>query len=100
MPEASLQLALARHWELLKKLPSRGPGMTASDLTKYLRDEMGFAVSKRTVERDLIDLARLFGSRCNDDSIPDGWHWLPGNLILNGRPGFTRLSRASATPAR
>jgi len=78
MPKSSNQLALSRQWELLKKLPSRGPGITASDLTDYLRDEMGFAVSKRTVERDLIDLARLFGIRCNDESVPYGWHWLPG----------------------
>lgn len=78
MPKSSNQLALARQWEMLKRLPGRSPGITASDLTAYLKDEMGFEVSKRTVERDLIELSNTFGLVCNDQSVPYGWHWLPG----------------------
>lgn len=91
MPKSSNQLALARQWEILKKLPARGPGITAGDLTDYLRDEIQFAVSKRTVERDLIDLARLFGICCNDESMPYGWHWLPGRQC-----DFTSIDLADA----
>lgn len=77
MPKSSLQLALARQWELLKKLPPRGPGLTASQITAWLK-EQGYPVSKRTVERDLIELSASFGIRCNDKSTPYGWHWMPG----------------------
>lgn len=77
MPKSSNHLALARQWEMLKKIPSRGPGITASELTAWLR-ENGYAVSKRTVERDLNDLSGLFGITCNDESMPYGWHWIAG----------------------
>ncbi|WP_194757189.1 helix-turn-helix transcriptional regulator [Aliidiomarina indica] len=66
---------VTRQWELLKQLPSRGPGITSGELTQRLIDE-GFAVSKRTVERDLSDLSCLFPIQCNDKSRPFGWYWL------------------------
>ncbi len=91
MPKSSNQLALARQWEMLKRLPSRGPGITASDLTAYLKEEKQFEVSKRTVERDLIELAATFGIRCNDNSTPYGWHWLPGKQC-----DFTSIDLADA----
>lgn len=77
MPKSSNHLALARQWEMLKKIPTRSPGITATELSAWLRDN-GYAVSKRTVERDLNDLSRLFGLSCNDGSTPYRWHWLPG----------------------
>jgi predicted DNA-binding transcriptional regulator YafY len=77
MPKSSNHLALARQWEMLKKIPARAPGITANELTSWLKDQ-GFAVSKRTVERDLNELSALFGIMRNDVSIPYGWHWMPG----------------------
>lgn len=77
MPKSSHHVALARQWELLKRLPSRPPGVTAAEMTAWLGDE-GYAVSKRTVERDLVDLSALFPLRCNDSSVPYGWYWMPG----------------------
>ena len=77
MPKSPLQFALARQWEMLRKLPARGPGLTASQITVWLR-EQGYRVSKRTVERDLIDLSAIFGLVCNSESVPYGWHWMPG----------------------
>lgn len=91
MPKSSNQLALARQWEMLKKLPSRGPGITATELTAYLREEKQFEVSKRTVERDLIELSATFGIRCNDSSTPYGWHWMPGKQC-----DFTSIDLADA----
>jgi len=91
MPKASVQFAIARQWEMLKKLPSRGPGITAAQLTAYLRGETGFTVSKRTVERDLIELAGQFGIHCNEQSVPYGWHWLPGKQC-----DFTSVDLADA----
>ncbi|WP_185960788.1 helix-turn-helix transcriptional regulator [Aliidiomarina halalkaliphila] len=65
---------ITRQWELLKQLPSRGPGITCSELTQRLKDD-GFDVSKRTVERDLGELSCLFPIQCNDKSKPFGWYW-------------------------
>lgn len=79
MPKASLLPALARQWEMLKKLPVHSPGITAKQLTDYLNEEKGYAVSKRTVERDLLGLAEVFGIRCNDESTPYGWYWISGS---------------------
>jgi predicted DNA-binding transcriptional regulator YafY len=75
MPKSAVHNAIARQWELLKSLPTRGSGITAAGLTERLRDA-GFKVAKRSVERDLIELSRLFPIRCNDISMPYGWLWM------------------------
>jgi predicted DNA-binding transcriptional regulator YafY len=67
--------AITRQWELLKILPSVGSGKSSRELALLL-DERGFSVSKRTVERDLTELMRLFPIECNDKSIPYGWRWV------------------------
>lgn len=77
MPRSSNHLALARQWEMLKRLPSRGPGITARELVEDLQED-GFTVTKRTVERDLVDLSGQFGIACNDEQKPFGWYWLSG----------------------
>jgi predicted DNA-binding transcriptional regulator YafY len=80
MPSANHETTLARQWELLKMLPSRGPGMTSRDLRDRL-ERAGHEVSKRTVERDLSELSRLFPIISNEISTPFGWHWKPGARV-------------------
>lgn len=80
MPAASTRSTLSRQWELLKLLPTRGPGHTSSELRQRLADE-GHAVSKRTIERDLAELAGIFPLQCNDKSAPYGWYWMPGRAV-------------------
>jgi predicted DNA-binding transcriptional regulator YafY len=77
MPRVSNHLSLARQWELLKRLPARAPGITARELADRLKED-GYPVTKRTIERDLVDLSIQFGIACNDSSKPFGWHWMPG----------------------
>jgi predicted DNA-binding transcriptional regulator YafY len=72
---AKIHQAIARQWQLLKLLPSRGPGKSARELAELLGQE-GFEVTKRTVERDLNELLCLFPIVCNDKGTPYGWHWL------------------------
>lgn len=74
MPSNKTRNTLARQWELLKLLPTRGAGKTAKEIADALA-EAGFVVSKRQVERDLLDLQEVFGFECNDTSIPYGWRW-------------------------
>lgn len=77
MPKAGSQQTLARQWEILKLIPARGSGITASELASTL-DGLGFTVTKRTVERDLQELSVAFGLVCNDKAKPYGWRWADG----------------------
>jgi predicted DNA-binding transcriptional regulator YafY len=83
MPSNKTRNTLARQWELLKLLPSRGAGKSAKEIADALA-EAGFAVSKRQVERDLLDLQEVFGLECNDVSIPYGWRWGAAPIELPG----------------
>jgi hypothetical protein len=74
LPFATTRATLSRQWALLRQLPSRSPGITSAELVWRLRD-VGFTVSKRTVERDLNELSLIFPLERNDKSIPFGWHW-------------------------
>jgi predicted DNA-binding transcriptional regulator YafY len=74
LPFATTRATLSRQWALLRQLPSRSPGITSAELVWRLRD-VGFNVSKRTVERDLNELSLIFPLERNDKSIPFGWHW-------------------------
>lgn len=69
---------ISRQWQLLKLLPSRGPGLTAAQITMRLNSEEHHDIKKRTVERDLQELSLLFPLQCNNRGKPYGWHWMPG----------------------
>ncbi len=77
MSAISTRGTLGRQWELLRSLPARPPGVTAQMLVERLC-EAGFKVSKRTIERDLVELSQLFPLQCNDKGTPYGWYWTPG----------------------
>jgi len=77
MPRSDSASTLARQWELLKQLPAGPPGITTRALVDKL-SERGYAISKRSVERDLHDLSRVFPLVCNDKGVPHGWHWMKG----------------------
>ena len=100
LPFATTRATLSRQWALLRQLPSRPPGNTSAELVWRLRD-VGFTVSKRTVERDLNELSLIFPLERNDKSIPFGWHWaatagsdLRGNFDLQG---YLRAGAAQGT---
>lgn len=80
MPSNSTRNTLRRQWELLKALPSRGPGITIRELTDSLHN-LDLGVSRRQIERDLRDLSVLFPIACNDAGKPYGWHWMKGASI-------------------
>ena len=75
MPSADHETTLARQWELLRNhLPSRPPGRTSKDLRDRLQ-AAGHNVKKRTVERDMVELSRIFPIVRNEKGVPYGWHW-------------------------
>ncbi|MHB8472331.1 MAG: helix-turn-helix transcriptional regulator [Gammaproteobacteria bacterium] len=75
MGKAKSNDTLARQWQLLKELPKGPPGVTPRDLTDKLES---FRVDKRTVERDLVSLSRIFPLCCNNKGVPHGWYWMAG----------------------
>lgn len=75
MPGSDHETTLARQWELLRNhLPSRPPGRTSRELRDRMEDA-GHNVTKRTIERDMEELSRIFPIGRNEVSIPYGWHW-------------------------
>ena len=76
MPAKQTRHTLVRQWALLQLLPARGPGKTAKELTDALNSD-GYNISKRQVERNLIELYDAFGLDLNNTSIPYGWRLPP-----------------------
>ncbi len=76
MPAKQTRHTLVRQWALLQLLPTRGPGKTAKELTDALNSD-GYNISKRQVERDLIELYDAFGLDLNNASVPYGWRLPP-----------------------
>jgi len=77
LPSHPTRHTIARQWQLLKLLPGRHPGMSSTQLQAALTI-VGHTTSKRTVERDLVELAALFPLQCNSKGMPYGWYWQPG----------------------
>lgn len=86
MPANKTRNTLARQWELLQLIPTRGDGKTSSEFTDAL-NQLGFKVSKRQMERDLGALMEAFPLECNNDSIPFFWKWIDGASV--DLPGLT-----------
>lgn len=65
---------LLRHWQTLRLIPRYPRKVTAGDVCQQLGAE-GFRVGKRTVERDLQALSRIFPLVVDDRAKPFGWSW-------------------------
>ncbi len=65
---------LLRQWAMLRMVPRYPQKITARDLTDRLEGE-GFPVSKRTIERDLMELSAAFPLALDDREKPYGWSW-------------------------
>jgi predicted DNA-binding transcriptional regulator YafY len=63
-----------RHWVMLRAVPRLPRKLTAAELKQHLADE-GFDVSKRTVERDLVNLSTVFSLVCDEAASGSGWSW-------------------------
>jgi predicted DNA-binding transcriptional regulator YafY len=75
MPSSDHGTTLARQWELLRNhLPPRPPGKSSTQLRDALANA-GHDVTKRTIERDMHELSRIFPIDRNEKNAPFGWHW-------------------------
>lgn len=65
---------LLRHWQTLRLIPRYPRKATAGEICEALA-EAGFSVGKRTIERDLQALSRIFPLLLDDREKPYGWSW-------------------------
>lgn len=78
--------ALLRQWEMLKLIP-RDKKITVAQLSEKLKD-LGYSVSRRTLERDLDRLSKPFCLEADTRSKPYGWRYAI-NMKYPGIPSLT-----------
>jgi predicted DNA-binding transcriptional regulator YafY len=67
---------LMRQWDMLRMIPRYPVKLSAATVVARLNGE-GYSVTKRTVERDLQALSRVFPLMSDSRSMPFGWSWEP-----------------------
>lgn len=72
---ATNQQSLLRQWHMLRMVPRAPAKISAKELCERL-GAADFIVTKRTVERDLKELADVFPIVVDDREKPYGWSWL------------------------
>jgi predicted DNA-binding transcriptional regulator YafY len=65
---------LLRQWELLRAIPRAPRKIDVATLMQRL-EATGYPTNKRTIQRDLNSLSRVFPLQSDDKSIPYGWSW-------------------------
>ncbi len=78
----AIDKTLFRQWAMLRMIPRHPRRVSATELTARL-NELGYAVNKRTVERDLTMFETMFGLVADDRSRPYGWYWSADNPSLD-----------------
>ena len=72
---------ILRFLTMLRMLPRAPRKIDTAALERRLHDE-GFSVTRRTIQRDLHQLARTFALIC-DDHRPAGWSWALDAALLD-----------------
>lgn len=75
---------LYRQWLMLNKIPVAPRKIDCATLEEQLKEE-GYAVSRRTIQRDLMKLAEsgFFPLEYADASTPYGWSWAKGGALFD-----------------
>lgn len=71
---ATNQLSLLRQWHMLRLVPRAPAKVTVRALRERL-ELQEFAVTERTVQRDLNELSQVFPLVVDDRDKPFGWSW-------------------------
>lgn len=62
------------------RLVPRNRHASTEDIHRHL-EVLGYDISRRTVERDLLALSAAYDIECDDRSRPYGWRWRPGSHL-------------------
>jgi hypothetical protein len=66
--------AIVRQWLILSMLPLRPRRIDTSAIEARLRSR-GIDIHRRTIQRDLIELAEVFPIVADERAKPFGWRW-------------------------
>jgi predicted DNA-binding transcriptional regulator YafY len=85
MEHVAMRDTLYRQWATLRALPRHPHKVTVGKLVERLREEGDFGdVSRRTLERDLHQLSRVFPIEQTDlQTKPTAWRWRRGAKVLD-----------------
>lgn len=72
--EEGVSSAIVRQWLILSMLPVRPRRIDTSAIEARLK-ERGIDVHRRTIQRDLIELAEVFPIIADERAKPFGWRW-------------------------
>jgi hypothetical protein len=72
---------ILRFLTMLRMLPRAPRKIDTATVERRLRDE-GYAVTRRTIQRDLHQLARALPLLC-DEHRPAGWSWAPDAVLID-----------------
>lgn len=65
---------LVRQWLILSMIPKTPPRIEVGQLERRLH-ELGVEVHRRTIQRDLVCLSRVFPLVADEREKPFGWRW-------------------------
>jgi len=77
--------AIVRQWLILSMLPQRPRRIDTSAIESRLRAR-GIDVHRRTIQRDLIELAEAFPIVADERAKPFGWRWSDDATFLGQLP--------------
>ena len=78
---------IIRQWHLLTLLPNGPRRIDSATLEERLRAR-GLDVHRRTIQRDLVELATVFPIVSDDRSKPYGWRWADDAELLCAIPAL------------
>ena len=83
----SVGSTIVRQWHLLTLLPKGPRRIDTATLEAHLRAR-GLDVHRRTIQRDLVELAAVFPIVSDDRSKPYGWRWADHAELFCAVPGL------------
>lgn len=66
---------ILRQWAMLRRIPRRPQKVTVRELAAHLEAE-GFRITRRQIQRDLVDLSAVFPLASDAPAKPAGWQWI------------------------
>ncbi len=76
---------IVRQWLILTMLPRRPRRIDTGTIEARLR-ERGITVHRRTIQRDLLELAQVFPIVADERAKPFGWRWSDDAVFVGELP--------------
>jgi predicted DNA-binding transcriptional regulator YafY len=88
---------IVRQWHLLTLLPKGPRRIDSRGLVERLRAR-GLDVHRRTIQRDLVELASVFPIVSDETTKPYGWRWADDAELLCAIPALPGAGDAARVP--